>query len=97
MAANKAGVKTALLGLLLASPACLISAENIHNTASATAHTTPLSQGKDWYINFKEPLINLDEFWQRQISRIKAYELLMLIALEVSITQSLGIWLSPTG
>jgi hypothetical protein len=46
---------------------------------------------------FKESLINLDEFWQRQISRIKAYELLMLIALEVSITQSLGIWLSPTG
>ncbi len=41
-----------------------------------------------------EPLINLDEFWQRQISRIKACELLMLIALEVSITQSLGIWLS---
>ncbi len=47
--------------------------------------------------DIKEPLINLDEFWQRQISRIKACELLMLIALEVSITQSLGIWLSPTG
>ena len=30
---------------------------------------------------FKEPLINLDEFWQRQIFRIKACELRMLIAL----------------
>jgi len=28
----------------------------------------------------KEALINLDEFWQRQISRIKACELRMLIA-----------------
>jgi len=45
----------------------------------------------------KETLIKSHKFWQRQISSIKACDLLMLTAFKVNITQRLGIWLSPEG
>jgi len=52
------------------------------------------------YIHFnpvKEALINPHKFWQRQKPRIKAWSHGMLIAFQVTITQSLDFWLSPTG
>ncbi len=56
------------------------------DTKIKTLHVSPqnhdlISRGIIAIAKLKEPLNNLVEFWQRQISRIKACELRMLIAL----------------
>ena len=45
----------------------------------------------------KEALINLAEFWQRQVSKFKALILSIVILWLKSITKKLGTWLSPVG
>jgi len=45
----------------------------------------------------KEPLINLDEFWQRQVSKFETLVLSIVILWLKPITKKLGTWLSPAG
>ena len=43
----------------------------------------------------KEDLINLDEFWQRQVFKFEALVLSIVILWFKPITKKLGTWLSP--
>ena len=62
MAANNDLIKSVLLGLVLCSPVFFTFAET-----SKTVHSgTPLSQGKDWHINFNEHPIG--EYSRAQLS-----------------------------
>jgi len=45
----------------------------------------------------KEPLINLDEFWQRQVFKFEALVLSIVILWFKPITKKLETWLSPAG